>query len=233
MNYPSDIGGFVIGESPIGVLPTAPRTGPDRKQNFDPTVDLTEALLWEYSQAAKLIALVNAKNAWYQTNHVQFWQNWVTNVFDIRTCGLFGLAVWSIILNIPLYVSVTPTGQGPAFGFSTLNKNFGWGNFQTNSASAVSLTIDQQRTLLLLRYNQLTGNCTVPFINRMLKNILGSYGKIYVEDPLDMSQLNYVVTFPPNSALLFIMTECNVLPRPAGVGLKITLLTTGQVIEVN
>ncbi len=181
--------------------------------------DLTKAQLWEYNQAEILQSLIAQKNAWYATNQTQFWSDWVSDVFDIRTCGQFGLVVWSIILNIPLNVNVVPT-SGPAFGFGVLNQNFNNGNFQISEAATVDLTIEQQRSLLLLRYNQLTGNCTVPFINRMLKNILGEYGSIYVLDPLDMSRIIYVVDFLPSPELWFILYQADVLPRPAGVKIE-------------
>jgi hypothetical protein len=217
----SSIGEFVIGESPIGVAEAYPQTIlSDTIENFSFAIDLTMALLWQYNMAENLTNLVEQKNAWYQTNQVAFWTDFISDIFDIRTCNQFGLVVWSIILNIPLHIPVPPPPAQPTFGFGSYNKNFNNGNFTTIAPSVVSLNTDQQRILLLLRYNQLTGNCTVPFINWMLQRILGSFGRIYVEDPLDMSSITYVLTFIPPSGLWFILSQCNVLPRPAGVNIQ-------------
>lgn len=190
-------------------------------QDIDLSASFLDALLWEYSNSPNLTALVESKDAWYQENHVQFWQDWITNVFDISTCNQFGLAIWSIILNIPLHISVSASALGPIVGFGSLNQNFCKGNFGTIVQSSVSLSIAAQRILLLLRYAQLTGKTNIPWINQMLSRILGSFGKMYVLDPLDMSALIYVADFQPSAELWFIFTECNVLPRPAGVGLKL------------
>ena len=192
------------------------------------TVDFTEALLWQYNNAPYLTSLVQQKNTWYQNNHIQFWGQWITNVFDIRTCNQFGLIIWSIILNIPLHVPVPAQANKPTFGFGVLplgatwNQNFGNGNFAQVS-NAVSLSIDQQRLLLRARYFQLTGKFSIPAINRMLKSIFGKFGLIYAEDSLDMSFITYHVKFTPSSSLLFLLTNTNVLPRPAGVGIQIVI----------
>ena len=192
------------------------------------TVDFTEALLWQYNNSPILTYLVKQKNTWYQNNHIQFWGQWITNVFDIRTCNQFGLIIWGIILNQPLFVPVVAQPNKPTFGFGTLplgatwNQNFGNGNFAQVS-NQVSLTTDQQRLLLLSRYFQLTGKFSIPSINRMLKMIFGQFGLIYASDSLDMSMITYTIKFIPSSALLFLLTNTNVLPRPAGIGINIVL----------
>jgi hypothetical protein len=193
----------------------------DTIQDIDFTATFLDAILWQYNNSPNLLSIVEQKDTWYQENQVQFWQNWITDIFDIRTCNQFGLAVWSIILNIPLHVATQASASGPKIGFGVLNQNFFKANFGSVSSSGVSLSIESQRILLLLRYAQLTGRTEVPWINQMLSRILGTFGKVYVLDPLDMSSLTYVVTFQPSSELWFILTECDVLPRPAGVGLKI------------
>lgn len=191
------------------------------------TVDLTEALLWQHNMAPKLTALVKAKASWYEANHIAYWAAFIANTFDIRTCNQFGLIIWSIILNIPLHIAVPPQPQKPTFNFGTLplgatwNQNFDNGNFGTTTGTVVSLTTDQQRILLLARYNQLTGKLSIPAINRFLKRVFGTFGVIYAVDSLDMTSITYEVMFTPSSAVLFMLTNTNVLPRPAGVGINV------------
>ena len=74
-------------------------------QSFDFSVNLLQALLWEYNEASNLQSILTQKQAWYNTNQSNFWNNWIVNVFDMRTANEFGLTVWSIILDLPLFYS--------------------------------------------------------------------------------------------------------------------------------
>jgi hypothetical protein len=102
--------------------------------------------------------------------------------------------------------------------------NFGHGNFGISQAGA-GLTLEQKRVLLQLRYYQLVSRCTVPEINERVSDILGDFGKVYVLDGNNMQYVTYVFGFQPNSALQFILENFDVLPRPAGVGVKIVVST--------
>lgn len=196
----------------------------DRIQALNFSIDLTKSILWEFNNATNLISLINQKASWYEQNQVAFWENWITDVFDIRTCNQFGLVVWSIILDIQLKKSVPGNISGPTFGFGAYNKNFGNGNFSLPIESTVTLSIEYQRILLLLRYNYLISNGTIPSINRALSRILGISRPLYVIDWHDMT-ITYVVAFTPDSEFMFILTNGNILPRPAGVKTRILLGT--------
>ena len=71
-------------------------------QEFDFSVDLLQAILWQYNNATSLQSLLNSEQAWVIENQTEFWENWLRDVFDLRTANEFGLSVWSIILGIPL-----------------------------------------------------------------------------------------------------------------------------------
>ena len=192
----------------------------DFVQAFDFSVDLTKALLWQYDNAPNLTSLVNFKNAWYETNNNAFWKNWIYDVFDINTCNSFGLQVWAIILGI----SISNTYQVPVpnayvWGFGIYNQNFNNGNFFNAGTETIGLDEVHQRILLKLRYYQLTGKCTIPAINAMLFNILGSYGTAYILPTTGnvMSPLTYVFGWIPDQQLLAILNNIDILPRPAGV----------------
>jgi hypothetical protein len=73
----------------------------DDIQQFDFSVNLLQALLWQYNGATNLQGLLEAKYNWYYTNQSQFWNDWIGNVFNLATADDFGLAVWSIILGQP------------------------------------------------------------------------------------------------------------------------------------
>lgn len=195
-----------------------------RVQQFDFSVGLLAAVLWQYNDAKRLLSLLYQKDAWYLENQTEFWENWITDVFDLRTANAFGLAVWARILNIPLVAGVPGTGDRPVFGFGDFNLNFENGNFGRDSSGTVDLTIEQQRMLLQLRYYQLTTNADVPEVNAIMADIFGP--GVYALDGLNMHAV-YVFETPPSSSVLFVLQKFDVLPRPAGVGVGI-VVSPGQ-----
>lgn len=188
-------------------------------QPFDFSVNLTRALLWRHNNAQALQSLITQKNAWYLANHTQFWQNWVRDVFDLRTCNAFGLQVWATILGISIHDPIPNKRYVNTWGFGPKNQNFGNGNFCPVTQPVTYLTTDQQRLLLQLRYFKLTSRCTTPAINRMLKFLLRSNGSGYVLDGGNMT-MKYIFNLPIGSDLAVVLENYDVLPRPAAVGVK-------------
>jgi hypothetical protein len=185
-------------------------------QLFDLVANVTQALLWQYNEALRLQSLVEDKQDWYNENQTAFWNDWHTDVFDLRTANEFGCAVWSIILLMPLTIPVSPDSPGiDAWGFDEYRKNFNNGNFTDGQGNFITLTIEQKRMLLRLRYRQLTAKGTVPEANAFAREIFGP--GVYVLDGLDMTA-QYVFTTEPSSSVKFILKYFDVLPRPAGVG---------------
>ena len=193
-------------------------------QTFDFSVDLLRALLWQYNDATRLETLVRQKQQWYDENQRDFWANWYRDVFDLRTANDFGLAVWAIILNIPLAVAsaVDPLDK-PVFGFGAYYENFSNGNFASISSSRLST--EQKRLVLRLRYFQLVTRGTIPEINEFFAYLFAPLGLAYVNDGYDM-RARYVFNFPLSSALEMVLTEYDLLPRPAGV--KIDYVVIGD-----
>ncbi|BBW41278.1 DUF2612 domain-containing protein [Citrobacter portucalensis] len=95
-------------------------------QRFDFSLDLMKVLKWEYDQSPNLSNIFNLKQKWYDDNHQDFWTSWERDVFNLFTANDFGLNVWAIILNLPLYTEskASPTNY-PAFGFADFGLNFG------------------------------------------------------------------------------------------------------------
>lgn len=188
---------------------------------LDLSVDLLQSLLWQHNEASNLTALLEQKQAWWNENYTQFWNDWITDVFDLRTANEFGLQVWSRILNVPLQITLPPSAPGKkTFGFGVHNQNFTHGNFSTLGGSTAGLTTDQKRTVLQMRYFKLISRPTVVEINRMLNMVFKDYGKAWVLDANDMSFVVYTFDFVPGSQLALILQSYDILPRPAGVGVK-------------
>lgn len=191
-----------------------------KTQEFDFSVNVLQALLWRFNLAPNLQALVAAKQAWYDANQAQFWTDWITDVFDLRTANDFGCAVWAIILGVPLAVVQDPEPAKPTFGFgpflTTGFYNFNNSNFGLNHQTVIPLTLEQKRLALRLRYFQLISRGTVTQTNVFLKRLFAGFGGAYVVDGLDMT-CTYVFQFTLPSALQFVFSNYDLLPRPAGV----------------
>lgn len=196
-----------------------------RIQALDTSVNVLRSILWEHEGADKLVMLAKLKQEWYTRNQSEFWNNWVRDVFNIDTANEFGLAVWGRILDVKMQVT-SPADVGKiGFGFGTSNKNFENGNFANKNSNTVGLTVEQQRMVIQLRYFKLTSRGTVPETNRFLKQIFTDkgMGRVFVTDPYDMSWVTYFFELQPNSQIQFILDNYDLLPRPAGVGIKYQL----------
>ena len=186
-------------------------------QTFDNSIDVLKVIPWEYDQAPNLVGLLTKKQEWYKENYSDFWDDWEKNVFNLDTANDFGLNVWSIILDLPLYTrdDSRPVDH-PAFGFS----QFGIGFDQTNSQFAISsnafknLTLDQRRQLLKLRWYNITSDGSMSAINQALYNVFGT--SVYCLDGEDMTII-YIFTVPQPQIMMNLFGQLDILPRPSGV----------------
>lgn len=193
-------------------------------QEFDYSINILDFLLWQYNNAPSLTSLIDSKQSWYDTNVTGFLNEWYSDVFNLDTANDFGLAVWSIILDFPLFGEVNPDEPGKLiFGFDDLNQNFDNGNF-SNINQQIGLTTEEKRLLLKLRYFTFTTRCDVPDVNSFLAYVFQPYGTVYMLDFQDM-RIMYVFTYTVPDYLLDIMQQYDLLPRPAGVERKILLTT--------
>lgn len=186
-----------------------------RIRAFDFSVELLSNVLWQYDATHNLRGLIAEKEAWYSAEHSQYWNDWIVDVFNIDTANDFGLAVWAIILGIPLVVTPDPDPGKIAWGFSMERANFENGNFAATGGS-FNLTTAQKRLVIQMRYFQLITRGAAPEVNAFLNRVFGP-GECYVEDTLNM-HIFYVFTNPVPSALALIFDNYDLLPRPAGVG---------------
>lgn len=190
-------------------------------EQFDLTVNPDKALLWEYDQAENLIALINAKKAWYGVNHELFWSEWASHIFNLTSLDEFGCTVWAIILGVTFQVQQESRLTSKAIGLDyTDAPNFDRSNFGSFDSYYVGLTLAQKQLVLKMRYRQLTSRGTLPEINSMLAYIFGT-GNAYAVDNLNMT---ISVGFKaPDPDLYFVVTNYNLLPIPAGVGVTYSI----------
>ena len=188
-------------------------------RNYQCTIDLIRVLGWQDNAAENLLALLQAKQDWYQANHCDFWNDWVRDVFDLRTANEFGLRVWSIILNVPIFGTNNPSpADYPAFGFDAFGLAFGQGNFATDSNAAFGLSLEQKRMVLRLRAFKLMARGNHTDTNRFLSRVFSS-GSVYVLDGQNMT-ISLVYTQQIAPELLRAIQDLDLIPRPSGVGIR-------------
>lgn len=158
-------------------------------QQFNFSCDVLEAILWQYNDSTNLVALMNDKQNWLNTYQSDFWYQisppggWYFDVFRLETANQFGLAVWSIILNLPLYerIILAEDPEAPIFGFNYFTAGPGtpynsYHNFENSNFAdrgSLILTVEQQRFLLRLRYFQLSTLTNIAVIPESGAPILG------------------------------------------------------------
>lgn len=216
-------------------------------EEFDYTVDLLQALLWQYNTAPNLRALLQGKQNWYNVNQSMFWQGFYDDIFNLVTANQFGLAVWARILDVPLFINPAPPLSGDkVWGFNayttppTLSSDtFNFDNAPFSPRDAfIFLPLEEQRFLLRLRYYQLTSSGRIPEINTFLNYLYRTsnfgtvddidYKTAWVTDNLDMT-MTYVFNYAIDPFLLSILEgaqgNLDILPHSAGVRLKFLVLT--------
>lgn len=190
-----------------------------------PPTTLTPVLLWQHGAAPRLSSLILSKQAWYQKNCDQFWQDWFDNVFNLATADEFGLQVWGIILGIPIGVASgapQPIVVKP-WGFGANNENFGNGNFLPNAGTGsggVLLSLVEARLLLRLRYFYLTCRPCPVQVNEWFS---ANAPFISVQDSFDMGPLRYDFAQQMSPQFIALATLGGILPQPSGVGIEISV----------
>lgn len=185
-------------------------------RNYQCSIDLLQVILWQDNEATNLQQLLTLKQNWYNENHCDFWNNWVRDVFDLRTANNFGLRVWSEILNVPLFGTIEESPSDyPAFGFADFGLGFDQGNFATDDNSAFGLTTEQRRTVLRLKAFKVLSRANYRDTNRFLAHLFGQ-GTMYILDGLNMN-ISFIYTQGIAPELLRAIQELDLIPRPSAV----------------
>lgn len=166
----------------------------EKIQNIDTHVDLLRVLLWQYNHtdSDSIEGLLKSKSEWYELYVSGFWETWFDDVFNIQTANEFGLTVWAIILGV---------------------------SFEIPDCPSKTLTVEQKRLVIRLRFYQITTRATIPMVNAELADIFGE-GVAYALDPLDMSSITYVFNSQPSPDVALVLSKYDLLPRPSGVGVN-------------
>lgn len=185
---------------------------------YECKIDLSSAIDWQRGSASKLNKLIDLKESWYSVNHCDFWNDWVVDVFDLRTANDFGLSVWSVILDLPLFDQTQKSRPDyPAIYFGSFKKNFFNSNFGRNSPDLLSTS--QKRIMLQLKAFIMHMRSSTYEINEKMTELFG-FGVVYAIDNLDMSY-TYVITVPELMSFIRVIRDYDLLPRPSCVSVDV------------
>lgn len=196
-----------------------------------PDVNVKQALIWRHNNAPVLTSLANAKEAWYETNHAGFWQDWYNGVFNLTTANDFGCSVWSIILDLFYNIENTSVTNVP-FGFGMFNKNFFNSNFSPIEKPSVALKTFEKIIILLLRHWQIVSKGRTVEDNSFLKTLFQPANENWdwpgmptnwpkIVDNLNMT-CSVSLNAPISANLASVIIGFDLLPRASTVNLIVT-----------
>lgn len=160
--------------------------------------------------------------------------NWNANIDPRKNLTLYYNTVWNVLTasGYGLDVLGRIVGVGRSllaedalvFGFS---EGVDWlpfndGVFATGNGLVVDTLSDAAyRTLILMKARANISNCSAYDINSILYSLFGASGPSYIIDTGGMTATARF-KFTPTTDQTAIITQSNVIPRPAGVALTIT-----------
>lgn len=198
------IGGFAIGESPIGAFPA---------------FDYWNTIISQYANSPILTQLI--ANFFDHIDQTTDFDSFFDNIWNIDTAQGYGLDVWGRIVGVSRVIQVPSTGAW--FGFNEAMGTGGIGTFGeaaffsgTPLTSNFELTDSAFRVLIFAKALSNISNGSAPAINQLLLNLFPNRGNCYVTDGLNMT-MTYTFEFGLSAVELAILEQTGVLPKPVGV----------------
>lgn len=179
-------------------------------------LDLMRSILWQYENT-NTARLVERMQKIADALHGEFFENWESDVFNLKTANSFGLSLWAEILDEPLKIQINQIDDD-TFGFGTeLNNhaNFGNGGFQIVFEGLEGISEEHARKVLISKWFILTEAPTIPNINKLLAFLFDG-ASVFIVDGLNMTA-TYIFETTPGYRMRWLITNREFLPRPAGV----------------
>lgn len=173
----------------------------------------------QYAASPVIQRLVVDRNSYFPTDwHDQFYDV----VWNVDTAEGFGLDIWGRIVVINRDVRVPAEDY---FGFSAEPQT--WSAFSEDSfyggptsTDIYRLEDNAYRVLILAKALANITKTNAPALNGALQNLFSGRGRAWVNDLGDMT-MRFVFEFELAPWEFAVLTSGGVLPRPAGVGVKL------------
>lgn len=187
----------------------------------------TDTILRQYQGKSRLLNIIRTFEQAVSID--DFTDTFITDVWDITSCGSYGLDVWGKIVNISRYVDGDSDDE--VFGFDEANASnadvypmplntapFYGGVVSTNN---VRLGDDAYRTLILAKAFSNISIATIPEINRFLTMLFSGRGRAYCTI-IGAMKLGITVEFELATYESNILQNYDVMPIPNGTSVTIT-----------
>lgn len=191
------------------------------------SVDASATFLAQYAQSPILTALMQSANAAIDpTADLGAFYDTVWNVY---TAVGFGLDIWGRIVNVPRTINIPASNK--YFGFEEGLPSFYPFNQQPfysgpQGGTLYTLSDDAYRILILTKALANISSFTAQSMNALLNFMFNGQGttrgSCYVLE-LSVMQIEYVFNFALQSWEAAILEQSSLMPRPAGVGVTITV----------
>jgi hypothetical protein len=150
--------------------------------------DQNKHVLWQYEDALKFRALLEADAMLYNKSINKFIADYPKNYISIATANEMGLENWGRILGYDVFryneTSLTPFD---AFGFNQDADHTFDNSAFASSGGAIFISAEERRIALQLRYFFLSWNSCVNQANTFLNYLFKNYGDINMTDNLNMT----------------------------------------------
>lgn len=195
------VGSFVIGESPIGTIPS---------------FDWWATVVSQYANSPILTGILESFfDAVDQTANIDAFFDLIWNV---NTAQGYGLDVWGRIVGVTRIVPVP--GATTYFGFEEAGSTgtFGTGILYSGATTTNNYILSDSgfRTLIFAKALSNISDGSIKSINRLLLTLFPNRGNCYVTDGLNMT-MTYTFAFVLSAVELSIVLNSGVLPKPVGV----------------
>lgn len=190
-------------------------------------INVADTILTQYADSPKLKSMIYSFNEAVGIDG--FIDDFYDMIWNIETCGTYGLDVWGKIVVVSRLLTVNETQIYFGFGEATLEppvlddpQPFNQAPFYngTQLTSTVSLSNDVYRKLIMMKAAANISDCTIPNMNEILNYMFGGSGKCYVRNDGNMT-MSYVFEFKLSTSELAIVQSSGALPAPVGVTVNI------------
>lgn len=184
-----------------------------------------DTVLTQYSASQRLLNIISTFDQAISLD--DFTDEFIAEVWDLTTCGSFGLDMWGKIVGIGRYI--TAPIDSDSFGFSEADDGstgypspFNDSPFYAGvqETTNVRLGNDAYRTLIFCKAFSNISIATIPDINRFLRMLFANRGRAYC---INYRSMTLGITFEFSLAPFeeSILTNYDVVPIPSGVQLNI------------
>lgn len=187
-----------------------------------------DTILTQYSASDRLLSIIDTFNQAISLE--DFTDEFIKEVWELTTCGTFGLDMWGKKVNVSRYIKADIDSN--SFGFSEANAGgdypspFNGDPFYAGvqETETVRLSDDAYRTLIICKAFTNISIASIKDINRFLNILFKGRGGAFCVDYGDM-RMGVVCEFNLANYESAIISNYDALPIPSGV-----LVTTHQIV---